>query len=228
MTTTANGELQSDASIHAAPGVYQPQEDSLLLASEMIRSASPRGKKVLDLCTGSGILAIEAARHGARKVAAYDISPEAVACTAQNAARNRVHVDAFIGSIGEAVRYAPYDLVVCNPPYVPSSMPLSSTGEERAWIGGMNGRVVLDPLCMNARSLLVKGGVMLLVQSEYSCPQATFHQLSRLGFDCAVAASRTIDFGPVMNRHAQWLEKEKMLPPGKRTEELVVIRAERR
>jgi methylase of polypeptide subunit release factors len=79
------------------------------------------GEKVLDAFTGSGAFAVNAALHGAQAVA-YDISPQAVACTQKNAAKNNVGtaVDARLGTLHEAVAAdEQFDLVIANPPLIP-------------------------------------------------------------------------------------------------------------
>ena len=69
MTQTRNAHIEVDA------GVYAPQHDSWLLRDALQRSGLADGRRVLDICTGSGILAIEAALLGAREVVAFDICP---------------------------------------------------------------------------------------------------------------------------------------------------------
>jgi ribosomal protein L11 methyltransferase len=69
--------------------------------------------RVLDLGTGSGVLAIAAAKLGARKITAVDIDPDACRIAAQNAAANGVHdVIRFTERLPEAS--APFDLVLAN------------------------------------------------------------------------------------------------------------------
>lgn len=69
MTQTRNAHIEVDE------GVYAPQHDSWLLRETLGHSGLADGRRVLDICTGSGILAVEAALLGAREVVAYDISP---------------------------------------------------------------------------------------------------------------------------------------------------------
>lgn len=215
------------AHIEVDPGVYAPQEDSWLLSDTLDRADIVRGKRVLDICTGSGILAIEAALLGAREVLAYDIAPAAVRCADRNARRAGVEVDARLGTLTDAAAAGPFDVVVSNPPYVPSDAPLEGTGPSRAWDAGANGRVVLDQLCSAAPALLAPGGTMLIVHSEYSGPAETLLRFEAHGFSAAVVATRTIDFGPVMTAYAPRLEAAGLLEPGRREEELVVIRVDR-
>ncbi len=207
--------------------VYAPQDDSWLLCEELAASGVAVGRRVLDICTGSGIIGIEAARLGAREVHAFDISPAAAACATRNAERAGVRVDVRVGSFEDAQRAGPYDVVLSNPPYVPSDVPLRGTGPNRAWDAGADGRVVLDQLCARAVDLVAPGGVMMLVHSEFSDPSRTITALEEAGFRARGVAARVIEFGPVMMGYAPRLEAAGLLEPGRRSEELVVVRADR-
>ena len=96
-------------SVVATAGVYAPQHDSHLLIEAMSVAAEVAGRRVLDLCTGSGVVAIAAAQIGARSVTAFDICPRAVGCVQSNAAIAGVAVDARVGSWNAAVAAGPYD-----------------------------------------------------------------------------------------------------------------------
>lgn len=220
------------AQAHSLPlviddGVYAPQEDSWLLRDELVTSGLAGGRRVLDICTGSGILGIEAALHGAREVLAFDLSPAAAACAARNAQRTGAVVDVHCGTLDDARLAGPFDLVVSNPPYVPSDAPLLGTGANRAWDAGADGRVVLDQLCVLAPDLVAPGGTLLLVQSEFAAPEQTLTMLTEAGFLARAVSTCTVAFGPVMQKYAGRLESAGLLEPGRRTEELVVIRADR-
>src|SRR5699024_7453947 len=116
-----------------------------------------------------------------------------------------------------------YDLVLANPPYVPSDAPLRGTGPDRAWEAGADGRVVLDQLCALAPDLVAPGGALLIVHPALSVPARTTRMPSAAGLP-----TRVIGFGPGMTAHADRLEAAGLLEAGRRTEELVVIRADRR
>lgn len=214
-------------SIIVEDGVYAPQEDSFLLCTEIATHSAFPGARVLDLCTGSGIAAVEAARSGAREVLAYDISARAVSCAQANAAANGVEVNVHLGTLSDAAQQAPFDVIVSNPPYVPSPHDPSGMGLHRAWDAGSRGRVVLDLLCDTAFELLTPGGVVLVVQSEFSGVDESLSQLRSSGLDADVVRREVIDFGPVMHERAPWLEATGQLEIGRREEELIVIEGRR-
>jgi release factor glutamine methyltransferase len=217
----------------AAEGVYVPQEDSRLLVEVMDDATLARGRRVVDLCTGSGVIAVGAAEQGAASVTAFDICQRAVRCARGNALAAGVTVDVHLGSWARAVEFGPFDLVTCNPPYVPHDPgadcePLPAyVGPPRAWDAGYDGRLVLDPLCAAAPQLLSHGGTLLLVQSEFAGPRETLGALASVGLDAEIVARQWIPFGPVLTSRADWLEETGRLEPGRREEELLVIRADK-
>ena len=228
--TTAYNDWEAPV---VADGVYPPQEDSRLLIDVMAKTGLARKRRVVDLCTGSGVVAVAAAEQGASEVAAFDICPRAVHFARRQASVAGVDVDVHLGSWARAAEFGPFDLVVCNPPYVPhdpriDGLDLSSdVGPARAWDAGNDGRLVLDPLCASMRGLLAAGGTMLLVQSEFAEPRKTLAALASSGLDAEILAREWIPFGKVLSARAQWLEDTGRLEPGRREEELVVIRADR-
>lgn len=226
--TTAYTDLDIPA---VTEGVYTPQQDSQLLIDVMEKTGLARGHRVADLCTGSGVVAIAAGTQGATQVTAFDICPRAVRCTRTNAAAAGVDVAVHLGSWARSGEFGPHDLIVCNPPYVPHNpgdeRELAHLGPAAAWDAGYDGRRVLDPLCAAARDLLDDGGTMLLVQSEFAGPRQTLATLAASGLDVEIIAWQWIPFGPVLSAHAQWLEETGRLQPGRREEELLVIRADK-
>jgi ribosomal protein L11 methyltransferase len=87
---------------------------STRLCLEALVERPPAGRSVLDLGTGSGILAIAAARLGAAQVLALDIDPVATRVAAENVAQNGVEgqVTVATGAIDAAA--GPYDAIVAN------------------------------------------------------------------------------------------------------------------
>jgi len=217
----------------ALEGVYAPQEDSQFLIDVMEKTGLARGRRVADLCAGTGVVGIAAGEQGAVQVTAFDVCQRSVRCARMNASSAGVDVDVHLGSWARAAEFGPFDLVVCNPPYVPHDpdapcAPISSdVGSARAWDAGRDGRLVLDPLCAAVPDLLAPGGTFLLVQSEFAVPRQTLAALAEAGLDAEVVAYQWIPFGPVLESRAAWLEDTGRLEPGRREEELVVIRAQR-
>jgi release factor glutamine methyltransferase len=217
----------------AANKVYPPQHDSLLLVDAMQRTNLVAGRRVLDLCTGSGVVAIAAAALGATSVTAFDICPYAVKCSRGNAADAHVDIDIHQGSWTRARGCAPFEVIVSNPPYVPApptddtpKIP-STAGPSWTWNGGLDGRHVLNPLCESASSLLCAGGCMLLVQSDFADIQRSLDTLRSTGMYAETVASQWVPFGPVLTARASWLESTGRLSRGCREEQLVVIRADK-
>ncbi|MBJ7290701.1 MAG: methyltransferase [Williamsia sp.] len=189
-------------------------------------------KKVLDFCTGSGVVAIAAAGSGAAAVTAVDLCSNAARCAQDNADAAGLDVDVLVGSFPEALAAGPYDVVLCNPPYVPAPSiedqvtPL--TGPTQAWDASVDGRLVLDPLCAIAPDLLADNGTLLVVQSEYSGTAQTVDALRRAGMDARVIAEQRVEFGPVMKSRATWLWEKGLMDEGCHEETLVVILATKR
>jgi release factor glutamine methyltransferase len=231
VTTAFENARAHPCSLSVVPGVYAPQEDSWLLIDAMDRSGAVAGALVADLCTGSGVVAINAASQGAAAVTAFDVSPDAVRCARVNAAAAGVYVDVHLGSWARAREFGPFDLVVSNPPYVPHDHGVCSVVDgvdpaaAAAWDAGPDGRLVLDPLCTAAAGLLAEGGTLLLVHSEFAGVDRSLNLLRSTGMTAEVVAQRWIPFGPVLSARAQWLERTGRLEPARRTEQLSVIRA---
>jgi len=103
------------------------------------------GARVLDLCTGSGVLAIAAAMDGATEVTAVDISRRAVLAVRLNARLNGVSVEARRGDLFGPLGDRRFDLIMSNPPYLPGDIgQLPQRGLARAWEGGPSGRVFIE------------------------------------------------------------------------------------
>ncbi len=217
------------------PGVYRPQEDSWLLQHAFGCAGPPLDAKVLDFCTGTGILAVAAARAGAKSVTALDIAPRAVLTARLNAWSRRLPIRVLRGGLGVARRLAPFDVIVSNPPYVPAP----SGAHDPRWDAGPDGRSVVDPLCREIPELLRPGGFALVVHSEFTGVDTTLDMLRAGGVKATVVARERIPFGPVMRSRADYLQHRRTdsaadasvvaieSKAGTETEEVVVIRADR-
>jgi release factor glutamine methyltransferase len=209
------------------PGVFRPCSDSWMLADVVQRESLGPGARVLDLCSGSGVLGVVAAKQAAR-VTAVDVSRRAVTSTRLNAMLNRVPVHAVRGDLFEPVRGERFALIVSNPPYLPSADDdPPPRGAARAWEAGPNGRTLLDRICADAPDHLRPGGVVLLVHSSVCGEQATLTALSARGLRTRVVARQRGPLGPRLASRSARLREHGLLPDGVAEEEMLVIRAER-
>lgn len=144
--------------------------------------ADPDGAlDVLDLCTGSGCLAILAAEvFAAARVDAVDLSADALAVAQKNVEDYRLQgrVRLVQSDLFAAVATRRYDLIVCNPPYVPEAsmqtLPREYTHEPvLALAGGSDGMKVIKRLLREARGHLKRGGLLVV---EVGGERATVEQ----------------------------------------------------
>lgn len=209
------------------PGVYAPHSDTRMLARLIESEPQLRGSRVLDMCTGSGAVALTAARGGAREVEAVDVSVRAVAATRLNAALNRVKVRAHRGDLFGPVNGRKFDLIVSNPPYIPGDDELPKRGPSRAWEGGQRGRKVIDRVVTESPAHLHPGGSLMVVQSSICGTDATLEAMRRAGLRAEVVESETNPLGPLFTERVEQLERAGLLVRGQRHEELVVVRGTR-
>lgn len=207
------------------PGVFQPISDSRWLAECLRRESLGPGSAVLDLCTGSGYLALTAALHGASDVVAVDVSPRAVLAVRVNARLNGVRVRALRGDLFEPLNRERFDVIVSNPPYVPSQAPrLPGSGPARAWEAGPDGRAYLDRICAQAADHLNPGGVLLLVQNAVAGELDTVGTLRSHGLQTGVVARHRGPLGPRLSERAGWLRARGLLKA--EHDEVLIVRAQ--
>jgi len=208
------------------PGVFAPISDSRFLADVLREQTVAPRCSVLDVCTGSGILAITAALRGARTVTAVDVSRRALLTVRLNARLNGVTVRTVRGDLLAAVPGERFDVIVSNPPYVPSvEEELPGAGASRAWEGGHDGRVFLDRLIADAPEHLRPGGTLLLVTSSILGTDRTLAACAAAGLAAEVVARRRGPLGPLMAGRVRALEQRGLVAPGQRHEDVLVVRA---
>lgn len=161
--------------------VYEPAEDTFLLADNLdVR----RGELALELGTGCGLLAVLAARAGA-KVVATDINPAALECARANALANGVadQIDFRLGNLFSPVAGERFNLVIFNPPYLPVDPEETLDGPlDRAWGGGPDGRRVIDRFLRELPDRLTPNGRALFVQSSLADISKTVRELESSNF----------------------------------------------
>lgn len=170
----------SGLEFQVAPGVYEPAEDTFLIADNLDARS---GERVLDLGTGCGILGILSALRGAR-VLATDIDPASIRCAKRNAERHGVahRMEFRRGDLFDPVGGETFDLILFNPPYLPRSGRLDGDPVGRSCEGGPDGRAVIERFLNSVCAHLHPGGRLMLVQSSLSAPELTAKRLFELGF----------------------------------------------
>lgn len=207
------------------PGVFQPPSDSYMLADQLRRERLGPDVSVLDLCTGSGHLAVVAALAGSPAVA-IDVSRRAVVSARLNALLNGVRVTALRGDLFAPVAGQRFDVIVSNPPYLPHpDEELPQRGLARAIDAGPRGRAFLDRICAQVGGYLTPGGVLLLVHSSVCGEHETLEALTSSGLRSAVVYRHRGALGPRLQARADWLRAQGMLLENDE-EEVIVVRAE--
>lgn len=207
------------------PGVYPPQDDTALLIAGLEMLDLHPQTRLLDVCTGTGAVAVAASVAGAGRVEAVDSCRRAVWSARLNAAVRGAPVRV---RRGDAAAYdGTYDVIVGNPPYVPSMDAGPPRGAARAWDAGRDGRALIEPLCRRLPQMLTESGTLMLVQSELADIDRTVDTLAAQGLTVTVPLTRRIPFGPVLRGRERDLIRGGRIAPGSRSETIAVIRADR-
>ncbi|MBV9809021.1 MAG: methyltransferase [Solirubrobacterales bacterium] len=207
------------------PGVFQPPSDSYMLADQLRRERLGPGVNVLDLCTGSGHLAVVAALTGSPTVA-IDVSRRAVLSARLNGLLNGVRVTALRGDLFEPVAGRRFDVIVSNPPYLPHpDAELPERGLARAVDAGPRGRAFLDRICAQVADHLTPGGVLLLVHSSVCGELETLEALAASGLRADVVYRHRGALGPRLQARVEWLRAQGMLLEHDE-EEVIIVRAQ--
>lgn len=178
-------------------GVYEPAEDSFLLAENL---SVKEGDVVLDMGTGCGLIAVLAAEK-AKKVVATDVNPQAIRCTMQNAVLNNVpnKIETQQGDLFKPIRKSErFDLILFNAPYLPSEEWEEQDLASQAWAGGKNGRKIINRFIQEAPAHLRMSGRILLVQSSLSDVEQSLRMFSELGLVARVIAQCKVAFEAIV------------------------------
>jgi release factor glutamine methyltransferase len=174
------------------PTVFHPRR---FITSEFFASFIGRldltGKRVADVGTGSGILALAAARAGAAHVTAIDVNPNAALAAAENARANGygARFAAICGDLLCALAAVPlFDVIITSPPSFPGE---PRDIADRAWHAGPGYRDLLV-LFDHARDRLTRGGRVYVLLSTDSDLDLFGRLFVRAGFEARLVAQRSI------------------------------------
>ncbi len=154
--------------------VLIPRPETEILVQQAIAALS-EGDKMLDLCTGSGAIAIAVACECAKdrnvSVTAVDISDDALEVARKNVRMNKANVNLFKSDLFENVR-GKYNLITANPPYIKTSEIPSLQREVRdfephlALDGGEDGLEFYRRIASKINRYIVRGGMLILECGE--------------------------------------------------------------
>ena len=171
--------------------IPRPETEELVLWAEQC-AADHRNPRILDVCTGSGCIAIVLAAHLPQaKVTALDISHAALETARRNASMNGVRIrfiedDALNGV--PSLAGETFDIIVSNPPYIPhseiESMHVNVTRyepHEALFVDDADPLVFYRAIARAARTMLSEGGSLLFEVHE-AWAERTAEMLRREGF----------------------------------------------
>lgn len=192
--------------LHVGPGVFIPRPETESLLGWALTQTLPPAPVIVDLCTGSGALAIALATALANErpdatVIAVDDDPRALAYARRNASSTQVRlVQADVTEhvlLPELV--GTVDLVVANPPYIPAGAELEPEvarhDPPHALFGGADGMAVIGPIVRHAAVWLRPGG-LLAVEHDDTTAAATVATLSATGAFTDITARQDLSGRP--------------------------------
>ena len=185
-------DVMPDFIINTDDNVYVPAEDSYLLADNL---EIKKGQSVLEIGTGSGIVAMYASRL-TDDITVTDINFDACELARKNFTENRIeNIEILWGNLFEVVENRKFDVILFNTPYLPTEDDevLDNT-INYAFDGGLNGRKVIDLFLNEVGNHLNDGGIVQMIQSSLSGNDETLARLDEMGFIAEIAASEHFFF----------------------------------
>ena len=144
-----------------------PRQDTELLCETAIRLISERGyRNCLDLCTGSGCVAVSVAKLSGINMTASDLSADALELARENAELNDITLSLINSDLFEEITGS-FDLITCNPPYL-TKADMDSLQKEVSYepalalFGGEDGLDYYRRIASTYRKHLNAGGTLLL------------------------------------------------------------------
>lgn len=159
--------------VAVGPGVFVPRPETELLYAWVVDTLVGRDRPlVVDLCTGTGALALAvAATRPDAEVHAVEVDADALGWARRNTAESGVTLHAADVAVPEVLAelHGRTDVVVANPPYVPDATPVPAEvtrDPARAVFAGPDGLAVIRPLAVLAARLCRAGGVLGVEHDE--------------------------------------------------------------
>ncbi|WP_336325214.1 HemK2/MTQ2 family protein methyltransferase [Halovenus sp. HT40] len=168
--------------------VYQPAEDSKLLADAVVEAVDP-DQRALDVGTGSGYIATRLRNEADADAVGVDLNPEACEQAFE------ADVPVVRGNMFSPFCDDAFDVVVCNPPYLPTP-PEQEWDDwmERALSGGEDGRAMVNPFLDGVGRVLAEGGAAYLLISTLTGPEEVRAYGRERGLDSEIVSEESHPF----------------------------------
>jgi len=184
--------------VAVGPGVFIPRPETESLLEWALAQPLPAQPLIMDLCTGSGALAVALAhdRPGAR-IIAVDDSADALAYARRNSAATTIElVEADVTAPSLLSQHdGTVDLIVVNPPYIPDDAQLdpevAQHDPEHALFGGPDGMRVIGPI-VDLAARLLRPGASIGVEHDDTTADATTALFDRAGVFTDVVSRRDL------------------------------------
>lgn len=148
--------------------VLIPRSDTEILVEEIINTYKDKKVKILDLCTGSGCIAISLKKYMPRaEVYASDISKKALGVAKINAKNNNTEVKFILSDVFNDIIDKDFDIIVSNPPYIKTQIIDTLTKDVQkepkiALDGGSDGLFFYKKIIKEAYEYLTHDGMVFL------------------------------------------------------------------
>ena len=170
------------------PTVYEAAEDSRLLADAAVERVDG-DERVLEVGVGSGYVARRLREATGARVVGTDVNPDACAAAREEG------VEALRANLADPFAAASFEVVLCNPPYLP-------TPPEREWddpledalSGGEDGRRVVRPFLADVGRVLAPAGRGYLLVSSLTGLEAVAELAADAGLEVEEVAEESFPF----------------------------------
>ncbi len=164
-----------NTSLNIIENVYEPSEDSFLLADAAL-SEIKGSERILEIGCGSGIISAVIKANTKASVTGIDINPYATKCTRENG------IEVIRGDLLSCIK-GRFDLIIFNPPYLPTK----EDERDKGWLnsafdGGFDGRKVIYRFLEDAGRCLIRGGKILMLVSSLSGIDEIRSRMNSLGY----------------------------------------------
>ena len=178
-----------DACINLADEVYDPAEDSYLLANAAVNYAQ-NNIRVLEIGTGTGFVSSVLLANVNVELTATDINPHAAKCAKSNG------IEVIRTNMFDGLRLEPYfDMIIFNPPYLPTSDDEKVPGWlNYAFDGGKDGRMSVERFLDHVCEYLTSDGIILLLISSLTGIEYVSSRMEVMGFDVEIVGRDKCSF----------------------------------